>query len=579
MNAEDMMLPITFPDMTLHSLIALIQRMSGLPTAKEVSAILFGSERAALRHDFPSHLQNFEALTNGLYGVGEQVATEMTTLPYFLCFRPAEDRSASIALMLGETVARLKFVLGLPPSPTRAFQAFRFCPECLDADRTKYGIPYWRRNHQLPTSLICHIHGCSLFESSIRRDGTGRSAILLPEDSLIQQCAVVREAGAGAAILKRLAKLGVSMLTYGAADSISSSALQYAYMHGLRQQGLLTQSGRIRATELTARIAHQYAALATVDPFDRIVGANNVHSFLTMLRSPRGFFSSARHTVLIDFLFGEWEMFRSVLAWEKQMELPLIAAADPQPALHQPLTDPELLRKLSMIQDRLKDPGASVRKICTETGVCIDTAMRWLGRLGMADIPKRPRVLSAEVRDAIVVELETGEPLKDIGDRYQLSKSTIDRLCNEVPGLHSRWRKENFEWKRQRERYKFIETLRIHPKITTSQLRKTPDSGYSWLSRNDRNWLSENLPMRNTHVVRHSTQRRPAVDWEARDRQLLECLESLENPIVLKSWERKKAKAILRRLPKLPFLPRLNRLPMSNAAVNRLLGQLRREVR
>ncbi|AUO07087.1 hypothetical protein NS115_01145 [Paenibacillus jamilae] len=38
----------------------------------------------------------------------------------------------------------------------------RLCPICVDEEVNKYGEPYWHRSHQLPGSIVCHIHNVLL---------------------------------------------------------------------------------------------------------------------------------------------------------------------------------------------------------------------------------------------------------------------------------------------------------------------------------------------------------------------------------------------------------------------------------
>ena len=72
---------------------------------------------------------------------------------------------------------------------------------------------------------------------------------------------------------------------------------------------------------------------------------------------------------------------------------------------------------------------------------------------------------------------------------------------------------------------------------------------------------------------------KPRVNWDKRDSECLAALKTI-NTLNLESWERIKSKAILRRLPKLSFTPRLDKLPLSNAWVTKMLStltELRRE--
>lgn len=45
---------------------------------------------------------------------------------------------------------------------------FRFCPECIKADKNRHGFPYVHRTHQLTGVTVCPEHGCRLLESKER---------------------------------------------------------------------------------------------------------------------------------------------------------------------------------------------------------------------------------------------------------------------------------------------------------------------------------------------------------------------------------------------------------------------------
>ena len=96
-------------------------------------------------------------------------------------------------------------------------------------------------------------------------------------------------------------------------------------------------------------------------------------------------------------------------------------------------------------------------------------------------------------------------------------------------------------------------------------VRATTGIGYSWLLRHDRLWLRSRVRKSvRTGMAEHK--RVPRVDWSGRDAQ---CLAELSANEILK------APAILRRLPKLPFKPRLERLPESRKYIESLLDDLR----
>lgn len=200
--------------------------------------------------------------------------------------------------------------------------------------------------------------------------------------------------------------------------------------------------------------------------------------------------------------------------------------------------------------------------------------MRWLSKLGWQNLPKRPKKLTPELRSKVSALLEQGLPLVHIEREVSLSKSTIDRLCSETPERLQRWKAANHEWKRRKYRQAFLNVLGSRTELTRKDAQKLEGAGYSWLHRHDRTWLSAYLTICPVVLRRKPIYRRERVNWLARDEECFQAIASLGRHIQLQSWERKKPQAILRRLPKLSFSPRLDRLPMSKIAISELLATL-----
>ncbi|MBL9171883.1 MAG: hypothetical protein JNN07_29400, partial [Verrucomicrobiales bacterium] len=109
---------------------------------------------------------------------------------------------------------------------------------------------------------------------------------------------------------------------------------------------------------------------------------------------------------------------------------------------------------------------------------------------------------------------------------------------------------------------------------TMPVVRATTGIGYSWLLRHDRLWLRSRVRKSvRTGMAEHK--RVPRVDWSGRDAQCLAALQIVAESLELSANEILKAPAILRRLPKLPFKPRLERLPESRKYIESLLDDLR----
>ncbi len=476
--------------------------------------------------------------------------------------------------MSGSESERLKFFLGLPASPVGALLPLRHCPECALIDQEENGFAYWHREHQLPSSLVCPSHNAPLLQSGIRTDGTGWSCLHLPLDQ--------RDHGPGPTplvvdsppLLQQLAKLG-SQALQDDAKSIDPQSLRHAYLHGLKQNGLLTPSGKVRAIELIDRLEKVYRPIACLPPFDRIATPNSLEGLLKLVRKPRGPSNPISHLLLINFLFGSWELFKNVLSWEMDISAPSPSESTyPATAISEPCPPEYLSKQLATISSRVSAGECSLTKACRDENVDIGTAMRWLSRLGWQNLPKRPKKLTPELHTKVGMLLDRGLPLVHIERELGLSKSTIDRLCSETPEQLLRWKAANHEWKRAKYRQAFLNALGSRTELARKDAQRLEGAGYSWLYRHDRTWLSGHLSSPPIVLRRKPIRRRERVNWLDRDEECSQAIASLGQGIQLESWERKKAQAILRRLPKLSFSPRLDRLPKSKAAISELLVAL-----
>ena len=565
------MLPILQRDMTIYSLVAIAHRWGGSSRGEQISQSLFGSPGAGLRHDFPSHLDEFSRRTELAYGQPDEIALNATVLPYFLRFRPPEVQAEALALMRGDTVEPLKFILGLPAGPSGASLPLCSCEDCIREDKDVHGFAYWHLQHQLPGAFVCANHGSPVLQSGVRIDGRGRSTLFLPGDPEIVSTSTLITTDLQMPLLQRLSIISAAALNSILPGGYSPQILLATYHHGLKQQGLLTRCGQVRAREFVKWLCGQYHSIAGLDPFRRIVDEHHVEGMLRLVRKPRGSFHSVSHLLLIDALFGSWEKFASVYAWEHQMELPisLQEVEEPEQA-HLTCKYETLVIELAR---RHKNGEGSVTALSRELGIDASTAIRWLGRLGLMDVSRRPKVLTHEIRSEIIQSIKYGEPFRKISKTFSLSRVTIDRICNEQPKLHEMWRTASHERMRKVEREKYELLIRGSPGITRAELRRTKNSGYSWLSRHDKEWLKSRLPVKTAHRSRRATNRRPRVDWPLRDHECLSALKTLEETLRFEDWERLKPMVVLRKIPNLSFSPRLDRLPESRALVTQILAR------
>lgn len=272
-------------DMTFYSWMGLMQLQNGTPNANALSNMLTGNISSGLRTDFPSNLSYFCQRTAHNFGNEIDIARNHTILPYFTSFKNERYWNTSVSLMSGSSVETLKFHLGLPPSNFNDYSPLKFCPECLLNDIAFYGVGYWHRVHQLPSSYLCNKHGEVLQYQPIRENGRERSLLVLPNDQHSQKISLPENAKS---TLLRLALLSEYILNLKLPSSFNDMQLQHTYRHGLKENGFLTRRGFIRASDFLGKFQKHYSSIKTVQPFGDILSNHKIANFLKLLRKPRG---------------------------------------------------------------------------------------------------------------------------------------------------------------------------------------------------------------------------------------------------------------------------------------------------
>ena len=328
----------------------------------------------------------------------------------------------------------------------------------------------------------------------------------------------------------------------------------------LFRSGFLTRRGLIRASEFLGKIQKYYSSIQSVQPFGEILSTHKIANFLKLLRKPRGNHHTLEHILVIDFLFGSWELFASTYQWESQFQLDFREDKFTSSLSLESTVNNDLNEIVSRY-----DAGESLSSLCSEKGLVIGTVMRQINKQGLTLIKKRPKFLTQETVNAVLAMLNEGKSIVEIVKSSQLSKSTIDRICAENPGVWKTWKLgKNIRVRDERRRF-FTDYLLLNNSVTASDLKINFNKEYKWLSLHDPDWLSNFL----VKLIKKRTKRTPIhpvprVDWEARDQICLNILQTIGQP-QLESWERKKPQAFLRRLPKLEFKPRLEKLPKTRS--------------
>ncbi|MBN3748323.1 hypothetical protein G3N96_23280 [Burkholderia sp. Se-20373] len=151
-----------FDDEPLFGVVARYLESSPPQALGSTIARLFGR---IIRASYVSSGLNYVAReTQSCWGLSpEQIAKNLTAFPYF-----------AATLLPERSQLLLERMCGLFPAGVRkrhtiaawnlAWYGHRFCRACFREDTLTEGIAHWRRSHQLPGVVVCHLHGELLWE-------------------------------------------------------------------------------------------------------------------------------------------------------------------------------------------------------------------------------------------------------------------------------------------------------------------------------------------------------------------------------------------------------------------------------
>jgi hypothetical protein len=161
--------PVPYEDELLYSVIARYAVHTGqLENKQAISMDIFGKHTAVSIPDLPSHLSIFTSRVNQVWNVdADEVIKHYTLAPIYFPFMPPKKTLKVIDSMLSEQGGSIHTRCGIAASSVQRPEYFRYCPDCINEQKTMLGEPLWLREHQITGVNHCYKHSCVLLSSSL----------------------------------------------------------------------------------------------------------------------------------------------------------------------------------------------------------------------------------------------------------------------------------------------------------------------------------------------------------------------------------------------------------------------------
>lgn len=530
--------PSAFPDETLFGRMARYHRLSGHPDDRASLHELVGLHTHVITSDLPSSLQLLvdRIPLAARPAVADLIKTN-TIFPYFKAFLPPSRSEQAIDAMAGESTSGLKMALGLVASRFGGKSVFRFCRACMEEDTAGFGQAYWHRVHQLPGAWVCLVHRQPLCELDNSAAQLKRHKLFLPDDPFVElNSRQIRLSANQIVAVLRVSRLSSeAMATEAFPGSWSSTEL---HRENAERNNLIDPNGRIRVSELANVLNTYSSSFPAFGEYSALHGRFLGWS-LKLLRKPRGnALHPIKHILLLDCLRSD--------NCRPRISRTVTPCAAPRSSPDGDKDDRS--RLIEMVEKQ----GFTLTRAAAELGLSVTTVRVEAERLGVV-VRGRPKSLTDAVRLQVVGAIREGLALQEVAKNYHLSLVSVYRILRMNPALAVEYAERSFQDRRDAYRKRYANG-------------SESKADYSWLRRNDKEWLDGQLARKKRIVKRKS-----AVDWSARDKflahQVLGISESMRSVEGKPKWVSRAA--LERRVSMAETIERnAEKLPMTHEALS-----------
>lgn len=474
-------LPPLYKEELLYSWCGRFHQLSCNISPKHTSRQLFGDPTAALRLDFPAPLNTLHGQVDGQLGTLDDLLQHHTLFGFYRPFLPKVRADALMAEIRSGSHTKARNALGLTASLPGSVGTLKVCPACMEEDSAHVPSGWWRTEQQWPGMFVCRRHQIALWivENPIAQQAA--KSWMLPRQ--IPQTGWRKFPEISHATLLQLMDMSRACRSIGEVPGLhlETAKLRFCYLLEANDKGYVSMDGSMRMWQLRDEFLDWAGELPRLPllAFAGQVRDVNAGFLGQLLRRYPGVRHPLKHLILIAYLFPSAEAF-----FARYRDVSETLDAEGEVALLKRLTSlrTELVHLVS-------NEGRSVNSVASELGASVTQAIKFLNK---EKVPygRRPRIVGTDKERELVAALQEGRERVAICQMLEIRNSYIKDYLAAHPVLRATWEVKSFERRREGYRERFLKVLQEHPGWSIKAIRLFPGSGYQWLCRNDRVWLT-----------------------------------------------------------------------------------------
>lgn len=519
-------MPPHLPDELLYSLLGRVAKLNVLGTPRRCAQQLFGSSNIIPSPDLPTRLQVLQMRlgSNSPFLSAVELIETGTLYPYHRPFLPPARDSAILNILLHGGGKGLKALLGRLANRFGANPDLRFCIDCVERDIAAHGTSYWHRSHQLPGVTACHEHKTNLFDQKLLNMMDTKQCLISPPLCIPlpsrRQSALPQQVDF-ALLSKELLEKRLA-----AQDPLRR---KYVYEEAAMAMGLCKR-GRVDHSALTLELRRHY------NDFDSFLHrARLLSTDISPLAWTRPLFEKPGrsshpicHLLLIGFLFGTLSNFLGSME-SSSVLVPQATESKISVATERDSRGSELYRDITL----------SCREVARRLGISVTSVVTHRRALGV-EVSPRHKYLNDEWRNRVATCLRDGMTIAQVASMCKVSLSTVYRVRAERGEIAQPSLLNNFQKEQEKRRQQWDSVLEIHHDSGVKVARAAAPAAYAWLRRNDRIWLQWSCQgFRKNRLVQLR------VDWEKRDLELCERVQTFVSTLKSASTRPRMSKSLL----------------------------------